>query len=248
METSFIFRRAIQALLPATLLLASCSKSDEPAPPAAVDQGQVVFVNAASHIAPTSLKFLVDNVEKATVPYGSTGSYQILTAGSRPVQVTAGTQTALSQNITVEKGKNYTFVATPSSSASTVGGLFFTDDLTAPAATKARIRVINLGQSLTTPIRLSQVTTTAGGPVVVDIVTNVNTSQASAFLDFTPASYALSILDNSGAVLAEVGDGSGTGTGTKTYEAGKIYTVLVTGTRGSLNNDQKLKAFLAQYN
>lgn len=244
-NTSLIIRRAVQAFLPATLLLAACSKSDVPAPAPAVDQGQVVFINAASHIAPTTLKFLVDNTQKASQDYGTSSGYQAIPTGSRAVQVTAGTQTALNQTITVEKNKNYTFVATPVASTSAVGGLLFADDLTAPAATKARIRVINLGQSLATPIRLAQATAVAGAGV---IVSDVAANAASAFTEFIPGSYSLFISDNMNNSLVVVGDGTGTGAGTKNYEAGKLYTVVVSGTAGSLNQNQQLKAFLSQNN
>lgn len=245
-------RRAAQVVLPAVILLASCSKSDTPVPTPAVDTGRVTFINAASHIAPTTLKFLVDNAEKASQAYGGSSGYQNIQTGSRTLQVASGTQTAFSTTLTVEKDKNYTFVASPSTSSSTTNGLTFPDDLTAPASGKARIRIINLGQGVATPVRISQVTSTVSGPVVADIVTNVALNTASAFTDFTPGTYALSVLDNSATAgatpLAQIGDGSGSGTGTKNYEAGKIYTVVFSGTNGSLNNDQKLKAFLSQNN
>ena len=48
-----------------------------------------------------------------------------------------------------------------------------------------------------------------------------------------------SILDNSGATLVVIGDGTGTGAGSKKYEDGKLYTVVVSGANGSLNQDQK---------
>ncbi|MDB5269866.1 MAG: hypothetical protein JWP58_2906 [Hymenobacter sp.] len=249
MKTSFVFRRAIQALLPATLLLAACSKSDTPTPTPTVDQGSVLFINAASNLAPTTLKFAVDNADKASLAYGVRSDYQLFTTGSRSVLVTAGTQSVVGpQAITVEKGKNYTFLATPTSSLTSAGGLLLSDDLTAPATGKARIRVVNLVQNVATNIRLSQITTTANGPVVVDLVTNVAPGGASSFVDFTPSTYALSILDTPGTSVAEIGDGSGTGTGTKAYEAGKIYTVVVGGTKGSIPDPQKPKAFLFQNN
>ncbi|WP_201977433.1 DUF4397 domain-containing protein [Hymenobacter rubidus] len=251
METSFLFRRTLQAVLPATMLLAACSKSDTPAP-APADTGKVTFINAASHIAPTTLKFLVDNAEKASQAYGGNSGYQSINTGNHTLQVAAGTQTAFSTALVVEKDKSYTFVASPSASSSSTNGLTFTDDLTAPSTGKARIRVINLGQGVATPVRISQVTSTVTGPVVADIVTGVALNTASAFTEFTPGTYALSILDNSATAganpLAQIGDGSGSGTGTKNYEAGKIYTVVFSGTNGSLNADQKLKAFLSQNN
>lgn len=242
------FRFALLALaLPAALTFSSCGDDDDDNKPAPA-QGKVTFVNAASHVAPANLKFLVDNSEKASLDYGRTSGYQNIQAGGRALKVMAGTQTAVSQSINVEQNRNYTFLATPAASASMVGALLVPDDLTAPSARKARIRVINVGQDVPTAIKLSQVTSTAGGPVVVDIVANVAANTASAFVEFMPANYGLTILDNSGTTLAEVGDGSGSGMGTKNYEAGKIYTVVVSGTPGSISQEQRVKAFLSQNN
>lgn len=244
MKTSSVFRRAIQALLPATLLLAACGKSDTPAPTPAADQGKIAFVNASSHVSSLTLKFLVDNSEKASLAYGASSGYQTVAVGNRSVQVTSGSQTALTQTAVIEKDKNYTFVSTPAATTATVGGMLYTDDLTAPSSGKAKIRLINLGQNLTTPIRLSQVTAVAGAGIIVN---DVAANAASTFIEFIPGNnYNLFVSDNANNPLVSLGDGSGSGTGTKNFEAGKIYTVVVSGTQGSLTD--KLKAYLSQNN
>ncbi len=247
MSTSSLFRRAFQVLLPATLLLTACGKDDVVAP--VVDQGRITYVNAASHIPGATLRFLVDNSQKASQTYGASSGYQSVPTGSRIVQVASGTQTVLTQPaITVEKDRSYTFVAAPAASPATVSGFVFPDDLTAPASGKAKIRVIHLGQNLSNPIRLAQVTNTAGGPVVVNIVAGVASNTASPFTEFTPGDYRLSIMDNAGVTKAELGSGTGAGTGTKVYEAGKLYTVVVSGTADSADPAQALKGFLSQNN
>lgn len=244
MKTPFILRRVCQLLLPATLLLSACGKKDTPAPTPAPDQGKVAFVNAASHVSTITLKFLVDNSEKASLAYGASSGYQSFGVGNRSVQVTSGSQVALTQAITIDKDKNYTFAATPAATTASVGGILFTDDLTAPSSGKARIRVINLGQNLTTPVRLAQVTAVAGGGIIVpDVASNA----ASPFIEFIPGNnYSLFISDNANNLLVSLGDGSGSGTGTKNFEAGKIYTVVLSGTRGSLTDN--LKAYLTTNN
>ncbi|MDQ2771132.1 MAG: DUF4397 domain-containing protein [Bacteroidota bacterium] len=246
MKTNSFLRFAATCLLPAGLLLAGCGKKDTPVPTPVPDMGRVMFINAASHIAPITLKFLADNTEKASLAYATGSSYQGLNVGSRAVQVTAGSQTALNQSLVIEKDKNYTFVATPAAASSNVGGLLVTDDLTVPGTGKARVRLINLGQgnTLPTPLRLSQITTTVNGPVVSDLATNVGNGSASPFIEFNANIYTLSVLDNAGNTIAVVGDGTGSGTGVYKYTEGKIYTVVLSGTVGSLNTDQKIKAYL----
>ena len=240
----FALRSALQVLLPAALLIAGCSKKDEPAPTPAPDQGKVMFINAASHVSTLTLKFLVDNSEKASLAYGANSGYQGISTGSRSVQVTSGSQSALTQAITVVKDKNYTFVSAPAPTTATVNGFLFADDLNAPAATKAKIRVINLGENLSTPVRLSQVTAVPGAAIIVPDVAG---SAASPFVEFTPGNnYSLVVADNTNTTLASLGDGSGSGMGTKNFEAGKIYTVVLSGTSGSLTNG--LKVYLTQNN
>ena len=85
-----------------------------------------------------------------------------------------------------------------------------------------------------------------------NVVTGVAPNTASAYIDFTPSIYNLSILDAANNKLADVGDGGGAGTGTKKYEDARLYTVVVTGTAGSLIPEQgfrtkalcRLKSFL----
>jgi hypothetical protein len=243
MKVSFLRRSLAFGLLPVLLSLASCGGSD-PAP--VPDQGRVLFFHAASNISTVGLKFLVDNAEKtASLNYGQGSGYQNIGVGSRVIQVAAGAQTAVSQNITIEKDKTYSFFAAPAANSSSVTGVLVSDDATPPAATKARIRVVNLTQNVATPIRLAQMTAVAGAGVIVNDVAG---NTASAFTDFIPGSYSLFISDNANNSLAQVGDGTGNGTGAKNYEVGKLYTVVVTGTAGSLIPEQKIRVFVSQNN
>ena len=253
MKTSSSLRRSALAMLASVLALSACSKTDTPTPTPPADQGQVNFINAAAHIAPTTLRFLVDNAEVSSLAYATGSGYQRLNTGSRTLQVAAGSQTALTKSLQIETNKNYTFIAAPSSSTSTVGDLLLTDDLTLPSTGKARIRLVNLGDGTATdplpnPLRLSQITSTVNGPVVADVVTNVANGTASSFTDFSANVYSLSVLDGAGNTIAVVGDGSGTGTGVYKYTEGKIYTVILSGTKGSLNSDRKIKAYLLPNN
>ena len=81
-----------------------------------------------------------------------------------------------------------------------------------------------------------------------NVVTGVAPNTASAYIDFTPSIYNLSILDAANNKLADVGDGGGAGTGTKKYEDARLYTVVVTGTAGSLIPEQQIRVFVSQNN
>ena len=243
MNFKSLLRRPLLLALPALLAFSACGDDDDEPVPV---QGRVTFINAASHVAPANLSFRLDNNNVASADYGRNSGYQAVNVGDRALQVASGTQTALTQTITVAMNQSYTFVATPAAATSTVGGLFVPDDLTAPSTGKAKIRVINVGQSLMTPIRLAQLTAVGGTGVIVN---DVATNSASPFVEFIPGpNYSLNITDTNNTTLQALGDGSGSGTGTRTFEVGKIYTVVVSGTVGSLNANQQLKAFLFQNN
>ncbi|GAC1377791.1 MAG: hypothetical protein NVS3B25_29270 [Hymenobacter sp.] len=238
-------------MLPATLLLAACSKSDTPAP-TPVDQGRISAYHEAAS-ANVGLKFLFDDVEKATLTYGQNSGYQVVNTGARTIKVnvassgaTVGTQAA-----TVEKDKNYSYFAY-STSATQLASLLVPDDLTTPTAGKAKIRLVNLGQGAATPLKLS---TTAASSV--DIAgTETPFAAASPFIEVLPGSYNVAVTSGPSSTLVyNVGDGSGAGTsptGTsanKTYEAGKIYTVVFRGISGpTVDPALQPKAVLIQNN
>ncbi len=249
MEITFILRRAAQALLPATLLLASCSKSDTPTPTPAVDTGKINVYHAAAN-ASVNLKFLVDDAEKANLTYGQNAGYQTVNTGGRVIKVNVAStgSTANTQTVAVEKDKNYSLFAY-ASSPSAVTSLFVTDDLAIPAASagKARIRLVHLGLGVASPAKLS--TVVAG---VADIAgTDAQFAGYSSFVDIIPGQYNIAVTSGTpSVVIANVADGSGSGTGTnKTYEAGKIYTVILRGiVNPLLAADLQPKAVLIQNN
>lgn len=257
----FPFRSALRALLPAALLLASCSKDDKPTPPPPVvpDQGRIDFYHAAAS-ANLSVKFLVDNADKGTRIYGQNTGYQDFVVGSRTIAVTvasSGAPAFAPVTAMVEKGKSYSFFAYSTTPTDAVG-LLLSDDLTAPSAApspgKAKIRLVNLAQGGAAAARLS--TTVAG---VADIVgTAAAFGQASGFVEILPGSYNVAVTTGTPSTAVtngNVGDGTGTGTVAtapavnKNYEAGKIYTVIYRGITGTTVAPELLpRAFIVQNN
>lgn len=234
------------ALLPAVLVLASCGKDEStPAP----DQGRINAYHAAAS-ANVGVKILIDDAEKATLTYGQNSGYQAVNTGSRVVKVNVASSgaNALTQNVTVEKDKNYSYFVY-ADAATTQKGLLVTDDLTAPSSGKAKIRLVNLGQGAASPVKLS--TTVAS---VSDIAgTETQFANASGFVEILPGSYNVAVTTGSSSTTVtngNVGDGSGAGTmGTKNYEAGKIYTVVYRGISGStVAAELQPKVFLIQNN
>ena len=231
-----IRRHWLAAVLPLGLALASCG-DDEPEPtPVVPDQGRVMMVHAAAN-ANVGLKFLVDDAEKAQLNYGQNSAYQNVQTGSRVFKVnvaTSGTNTATVTS-TIEKDKSYSLYAFAPGAGSVVNGLLVTDDLAAPAANMAKIRVVHLAQSAPSPVKLTQVNAVGS----TDLITNVAFGTASTYLSINAGTYNLAIAaGNPSITILNVGDGSGSGAGSRNYVAGKIYTVLV---RGIANVDANLQ-------
>lgn len=236
MNLSSYFRRAAMAMLPATLLLAaSCSKSDTPAPTPVADNGRISVYHMAGS-ANIGLKFLFDDAEKANLTYGQSSLNQSVNTGSRTIKVNVASSGAnvATQAVTVEKEKSYSYFAY-STSGTQLAGLLITDDLT-PSTAKAKIRFVNLGQGSASPLKLS---TTAAS--AVDIAgTETAFATSSSFVEVLPGSYNVAITSGTSSnIVYNVGDGNGTSTaatGTpanRTYEAGKIYTIVYRGLTGT---------------
>lgn len=245
MSVFSVFRRPLLLALPALLAFSSCSDDDSPAP----DQGRVNVYHAAAN-ANVGLKALFDDTEKATLTYGQNSGYQSLSTGSHTIKINVASSSTniLSQAVTVEKDKNYSYFAY-ANSATTQAGLLTTDDLTAPSTGKAKIRLVNLGQGAANPVRLS--TTVAS---ISDIAgTDTPFGTASSFVEILPGSYNIAVTTGSPSATVtngNVGDGTGTGTvANKTYEAGKIYTVVYRGVTGTtIANDLLPRVFIVQHN
>jgi hypothetical protein len=208
--------------------------------------GRVMAVHAAA-AANVPVKIVADNAEISQLEYGRNSAYTNVSAGSRTLKINDATTNSLAG--TIERDKNYSlFAYSPAATIGSAALLLVPDDLTAPAANKAKIRVVHLGLSAASPVNLSLT-----GPVGrVDIVTNVAFGTASPFIEIEPNSYNLAVSAGSGATATtevSVGDGSGSGTGNKAYAAGKIYTVVVRGIKStSVASAQQLKATIIENN
>lgn len=253
MATSPVFRRTLLALLPATLLLASCSKDDEPVTPA-VDQGKVLISHAAA-AANTQVTAFVNDKQVSQLNYGQSSAYLNVDAGNQTLRINNGTQQIATLPVTVAKNQNYTvFAYSPAATIGSAALLAVPDDLTAPPAGQFKVRVVHLAVGAPSPVQLTvpnPVPTAAGTPVTGDVAFG----NASSFANLTAGAVNLTIT-TAGTVpsgprsqVLVVGDGSGSGSGTKNYEAGKIYTILVRGIAGSgVPTAQQPQAVIIQNN
>lgn len=241
MGTVFILRRAVQAILPATLLLAACSKSDTPTPTPVADTGKVLISHAAA-AANTQITAFANDQQIGQLNYGQSTAYSGVTTGNATIRINNGTAVVSTSTLAVTKDQNYSvFAYSPTATIGSAALLAVTDDLTVPAVGTAKVRIVHLGVGASTPVRLSIPSATPTG-APTDLTTDVAFGAASAFVVLNAGSLNLSVTSASAALPAPpvprmqvvaVGDGTGAGTGVKAFESGKIYTVVVRGISGT---------------
>ncbi|WP_426493217.1 DUF4397 domain-containing protein [Hymenobacter sp. 102] len=244
-----LFRPALFALtLPATLAFSACGNDDDNNSTPVPDQGKVLAVHAAPN-ANVKVSVLADDKAVKDLSYGENSGYATVDAGSRTfkINVAGTTNTVATATQTVAKDKNYSlFAYSPTTQANSISTIWVEDDLTAPASNQAKIRVVHLGLNAPSPVKLSQ-ETVAGSTDVPGV--SATFGAASSFASIPSGSYNLLVTTGATSTrVVAVGDGNGSGSGTKNYEAGKIYTVVVRGSLGSLDDNLKPKAVLIQHN
>ena len=253
MATTLVFRRALQMLLPATLLLAACGKDDEPAAPAP-DRGKVLISHSAA-AANTQITAFVTDQQVGQLNYGQATAYLDVNAGTPTLRINNGSQAVASQALTVAKNQNYSvFAYSPSASIGSVALLSVSDDLMAPPTGQIKVRVVHLAVGAPSPVQLT-VPNPVPGANGTDVSGDVAFGAASSFRNLTAGTINLNVtaagttpVGPRTQVLA-VGDGSGAGTGTKNYESGKIYTIVVRGIAGSaVPAAQQPQAVIIQHN
>jgi len=227
---------ALRTILPATVLLASCGKDDEPAPPAP-DQGRILVSHSAAAVN-TAVTVFVNDQQGGQLNYGQTGTYFNINTGTPTLSVKNGTQVVTSKTPAIAKDQNYSaFLYSTSGTIGSADMLVVPDDLAAPAANTAKVRLVHLGVGAASPVRLTVPAATPGGPTT-DLTADVAFGTASSFAALNAGPFNLSVTTGTAGsttrtpVIA-VGDGTGSSTGSKTFEAGKIYTIVVRGISGS---------------
>ncbi len=188
-------------------------KKDNPAP---ADSASVMFVNGCAGAAP-GIDAKVDNVNvsgAANIAYSASSGYKLVKTGTAvniSYYITNAGTPVTNEPVTIDAGMHYTAF---SSGLITAPGFIFTqDNLSAPAASSAKIRFVNLSNDG------MNVTATASNTV---IDSNVTSQVVTSFVELPAGNYDLKAGDpaNINTVVT---------TGTQTLAAGRIYTLMLTG-------------------
>jgi hypothetical protein len=194
--------------------ITGCNKNDDTE---VTGTAYVKAVNSAEASAPQD--FYVDDSKQSTtaLAYTQATSYSTVNAGTRNIQFkTSGTATVnVSGGVFLNPGSYSTFYYSGDNTAVAVQ-----DDNTSPQSGKARVRFINLSSAINNSVDFG---ITAGAK----IVTNLAYKTASAYNEVDAAtSFSLYAAGSSTATL----------TIPTTIQAGKIYTIVISGNAAATYN------------
>jgi hypothetical protein len=178
-----------------------------------------------AHMSPDApaVDVYVDGAKALTnVPFKTISDYLPLPAGEhrfevRPTGAAATDKAVIDAKATVEGGKAYTVAAI--NEVAKIQPLVLTDDLTAPAAGKAKVRVVHAS-----PDAPAVDVAVKGGPV---LISNLVFGKASDVLSVDAKSYDLEVRAAGTTTVALPLNGVN-------LEAGKIYTVFASGKLANL--------------
>lgn len=210
------FRFAFVGLL-AVSLFSSCKKND-PYDFEDTIGAEVNLINASPD-APAAQLYVEDILRTpSSVTFGQASGYYKTFLGDQDVIIKSATgeATLSSSHVQFDAFNSYTFFLVGQNSG--LGMITVTDDLTAPAAGKAKVRFVNASPNA------SSVSLNIGGNV---IATNQNFRAVGAQVEITAGTYAV--------VLSNVAGGTTTTNTTAgvSFQSGKIYTVYAKGLVGN---------------
>ncbi|MFD1257469.1 DUF4397 domain-containing protein [Mucilaginibacter terrae] len=208
-------RYAFVGLLGLTLL-SSCKK-DDPYNFEDTIGAEVNFINASPDAG--SARLYVEDILRTTtgINYGEASGYQKTYLGDQDVDIrsTTGESTLTSSQVQFDANNRYTFLLVGQNSS--LGLLYFTDDLTVPGAGKAKVRFVNAAPNATA--------------ATLNSATGIVVAQQN-FRGIAPSTEV-----NAGAyVLSVVSGTTRSATATVNLESGKIYTVYAKGLVGGTGN------------
>ena len=193
--------------------IGSCKKSS----PAPANTANVMFVNGCAGVANVDVSANSTKVAAATnLAFMKNSGYQNITAGTDSITfVLTSTGTPLKTNTSSYTANSHYSVF--------IGGLVtgpsavvLSDDLSAPASGKAKIRFVNLSNDALS------VTANAG---TIAFATGINAQTSSSFTEIASGAYSIKAGDP-----ANISTVVTLGTSTTQLSSGKIYTVMLTGT------------------
>lgn len=202
---------AVAVIFSLTFLLSSCDHEN----PEMNATASVRVIHSSQSTG--SVDLFADDVKLNTsaIAYSESSNYFETKAGERTIQtrLTGTSQVVSSQSINLERGQQYTIYVTGSGTAGQ-NSVVTTDDNSSPSSNQGKVRFINLS-TLTSNASLMMDNTTT-------LFSNVAYSTTSNLATVAPGTHTFKVTSAANANLSA--------TTTANIEAGKIYTIYLSGT------------------
>lgn len=195
----------------AAVLFSSCDKNNDPN--STSGKAQVRITNAVEGSASQELYLDGNKLSTSAVAYGSSSDYLQTNTGDRQAQFrnagSADVNTAFS--VKLENGKHYSVYYAGNASAKS--SLVTEDDMSAPSSGKAKVRFVHLAAAVSNSVDF-------GLGATNKLFTNVAYKAASVYKEVEASSHFFLYLAGSADVKLDMNT---------TIQAGKIYTIYVSG-------------------
>ncbi|WP_187774923.1 DUF4397 domain-containing protein [Pedobacter sp. BS3] len=197
-----------------TGVLSSCSKHDDDDVYAS-GSVDVMVVNGNEASAPQNFYLDDAKINGSAVAYTEATSYVKTRSGNRKGEFRSSVtgQVNTSATYTIQKDRHYTFYYTGNASAS--DAVMTEDDLSSPSSGKAKVRYVHLSTAAASNVDVA----VQGG---AKLISNLAYKSATAFSEIEAGTYNLQLLAAGTANVA-------LSIPNITFQAGKIYTVYVSG-------------------
>lgn len=214
-QTGKLKHLSLFALLFTTIAFTSCSKDDDEEVDA---QARIKVVNAVQGSGDVNLYLDNKALEGSAVAYNEASGYLATKEGDRKAQFRAGSDVKTDFNLKLDAGKYYTVYYTGTADASS--NLVTEDDMSNPPSGKAKVRVVHVSNAASA-VDLGVLG--ASSRLVTDLAYKASTSYQT-------------VDPNTTFVLYSAGTANVALTMPTEIQAGKIYTIFVSGaTRLTLN-------------
>lgn len=201
------------AFIAAASIFTSCKKGNDSAVNASLN-AKVKIVNTVDGSSPQDMYLDNAKLNSSAIAYAQSSDYLTAKSGSHAAKFTnSGSATAnVSFNVSLQADSSYTIYYT--SNGSTNSSVVTTDNLTAPAANMAKVRFVNLSNAVTSNVDF-------GVSATSKLVTNLAARSVSAYSQVTAGT--TFYLYSTGSINSMLT------IPTTTLQAGKIYTVYISG-------------------
>ncbi|HAO07120.1 MAG TPA: hypothetical protein DCQ50_09040 [Chryseobacterium sp.] len=203
-----------------------CDKDDDNTPPAK-KYGKIAVLNGAFGV--DSINFFIENkkVNAKLIGYSDSLNYVEILAGEPSVEIKGKDDKSLSKkSIKTSESSNYSLLVTNSTDGKTFETIQVTDDLTAPAENKAKIRLVHLSPDV------NKLNLETGDTKVFE---NAAYKAATTYKEINAQKTTFKIVDSeSKATLATITD--------LELSKGKIYTVWLSGLKETADDKKKAQA------